>query len=758
MCLRIFFRCRIYRIMSAFGVMCLTCAVLYAQETGAFRTVSAGNFNNLTIWEIFDGSTWAAASFLPNQNHDIYIDQTHTLTLTQNEAVKSLFINAEAGAGQKLNLNGFNLDVYGSLQGFDGAAPGTPNRAWNSINWIGDSPISTITFRGNSRVIIPLNTWSAQSDRSRYSVIFDPGPGQTLIIEEAFKALSFIIRSGTVLQRLDTSVTPGNCPTFSFNTETTVFGPGPFGELIIEPGAQLISECNDEILFRSGSVSALQFVLQNGAELILEGETPEIEAANFQLNGTIIHRGGSSTKTFLTSTYSDAAIPNAIRNLELQGSEDLILPSDLFILGDLRESGTGEITATSSHLYFVGNGDQQIENFSLSTQDMSLNKPSGDLTIEADLNVTETLFLQNGSLDLNGNTLTVNSSGIGGINYSGGTWKNAASFIYSNLPAALTATNGTFPFEDVANGGERLVQLLGSTAGGDLEINFTEFEGADFNAGFQDTDGTDILYRLFSFFQFSGFNPSPNLLELRISADQLIVDDVDDLRIVGTGYAAPGNNIPGLDPVRLWARREVPINDFSGINFTIGSFRTLSILPIEFIDFEARWKESAPEISWKVRDEKAGQFEVYRSENPKETWDLLGVVQSDPEKQGRYNWQDVTAKKFKTYFYRIKHVEETTDLISWSNTVRLNPINSIPENGIIYPNPYTTGPLHLKLPAEIDPKTAEIKVFHKNGTSLIQESLDSPKLIPDLKRLRPGLYFIQINSSEIQLNFRWIRK
>ncbi|WP_289029999.1 T9SS type A sorting domain-containing protein [uncultured Algoriphagus sp.] len=743
--------------MSAFGVMCLTCAVLYAQETGAFRTVSTGNFNNLNIWEIFDGSTWAAASFLPNQNHDIYIDQTHTLTLTQNEAVKSLFINAEAGAGQKLNLNGFNLDVYGTLQAFSGAAPGTPDGTNASTNWIGNSISSTLTFRGSSRVITPQGAWSAQSTNSRYSVIFDPGPGQELTIETAIKALSFVIRSGILLQKLNTSVNPARCSTLSFNTNPTVAA-GPFGELIIEPGAQLISECNDEILFRSGSISALQFVLQNGAELILEGETPEIEAANFQLNGTIIHRGGSSTKTFLASTYPDAAIPNAIRNLELQGSEDLILPSDLFILGDLRQSGTGEITATSSHLYFVGNGDQQIENFLLTSQNMSLNKPAGDLTIEADLNVTETLFLQSGSLNLNGNTLTVNSSGIGGINYSGGTWKNANSFIYSNLPTTLTATNGTFPFEDVANGGERLVQLLGTTAGGDLEITFTEFEGADFNAGFQDTDGTDILYRLFSYFQFSGFNPNPNLLELRISADQLIVDDVDDLRIVGTGYAAPGNNISGLDPVRLWARREVPINDFPGVNFTIGSFRPLSILPIEFFDFEASWKESAPKIRWKVRDEKAGQFEVYRSENPLDTWDLLGAVESDPEKQGRYDWQDVTAKKFKTYFYRIKHVEETTDLISWSTTVRLNPINSIPENGIIYPNPYTTGPLHLKLPTEIDSQIAEIKVFHKNGTSLIQESLDSPKLISDLKRLRPGLYFIQINSSEIQLNFRWIRK
>jgi hypothetical protein len=136
----------------------------------------------------------------------------------------------------------------------------------------------------------------------------------------------------------------------------------------------------------------------------------------------------------------------------------------------------------------------------------------------------------------------------------------------------------------------------------------------------------------------------------------------------------------------------------------------------------------------------------------------MGVIKSDPEKQGSYNWQDVTAKKFKTYFYRIKHLEETTDLISWSTTVSLKPINSIPENGIIYPNPYSTGPLYLKLPAEIEPQTAEIKVFNKNGKFLLQESLDSPQLISDLKQLRPGLYFIQISSSELQLNFRWIRK
>lgn len=65
----------------------------------------------LNIWNEYDGTSWIPATSLPGQMNDIYIDQTHLLTLTQNEEVKSVFINAETGANQKLNLNGFNLDA-----------------------------------------------------------------------------------------------------------------------------------------------------------------------------------------------------------------------------------------------------------------------------------------------------------------------------------------------------------------------------------------------------------------------------------------------------------------------------------------------------------------------------------------------------------------------------------------------------------------------------------------------------------------------
>lgn len=67
-------------------------------------------------------------------------------------------------------------------------------------------------------------------------VIFDPGEGNTLAIEEPFKAVKFIIRSGTLLQKLDNSVSPNFCSSLTFNTETSFYPSGPFGDFVIEPG------------------------------------------------------------------------------------------------------------------------------------------------------------------------------------------------------------------------------------------------------------------------------------------------------------------------------------------------------------------------------------------------------------------------------------------------------------------------------------------------------------------------------------------
>lgn len=759
LCWVAFFTCRIYRIFLAVVITLLTIGNAFCQEIGTYKTVATGDFTNLGIWAVWNGSGWVSASVKPGIANDIYIDQSHTLRLIGNEEVKSVFINAETGAGQKLNLNGFNLDVYGTLQAFTGPAPGIAGNAWNSQNWIGNSPTSTLTFKGSSRTIVDRNSWSAQTTQSRFGVIFDPGSGVELIVNAPIKALSFTVRSGIVIQRLDNSVNPAVCHTFSFNTETTVYGTGPYGVFTIEDGATLISECNSNLINRStsGSVSALNFDLQNGGNLILEGNAPRIESANFQLNGNLIFRGGAAPKTFLASSFPDAATPNSVRNVELRSNQNLTLPTQLFLLGNLIKSGAGNINSLNTHLIIFGSGNQEIQGFPLVTRDLTLNKSGGIFYPRNHLSVERNLTLSQGRMDLQGNHLNINTSLLGGITYSGGSWRNVGNLTLFGLPTTLTASNASFPFEDVLNGGIRKIQLLGPSPGGSISIKFLEYKGANHDPNFNDTDGTPILYQLYSHFQFSGLTPSAQSVELRLSAADLIVDNVDDLRIVGTGQPAPGSHLPGSDASLLWARRSLTWNELSGMNFTIGSYRELTILPVTWLGLEVMTKKEGNLIQWSLSQEKWNLlFEIYRSKKGPTTWEKIASIGSkgDSNEAITYTYLDEQSNRFEAYFYRIRQLSlDGTE--SWSSVARAFSATGEKE-GTIFPNPYQHGPLQIYFPEE-DTQFLGIKISCPEGKILIQQKVLEE--IPEqmMSTLPSGVYFIHLEFSDRLVTKRFIK-
>jgi hypothetical protein len=694
--------------------------------------------------------------------NDIYIDQKHSVTLTANEQAKSVFINAETGADQKLNLSGFALEIYGSLNAFAGAAPGTPSGTWNSQNWIGDLIGSRLIFRGTSRTIIRKNHWSGFTTNSRYSIIIDPGIGQELTIEAPFKAVQFTIRSGTLVQKLDSSVNPAVCASISFNTETTVYGVGPFGTLIIENGAKFISQCNAGILFRSasGSISAGLVDLQSGGELILEGSNPRMEAATYQLNGTVIFRGGTIPKTFLTSSFSDAGTPNRVTNLELRGNQNLSLPGTFFVQGDLIQSGLGAILTSPTDLHFVGGLTQNISGFALTSQNLIVNKSGGRVNLNQNLAVTQTFSMVSGIVNFNDNNLSINSSSIGGLVYTSGSWERLREVQYLSLPSILNASNATFPFADRHQKGIRSVKLLGNTGREDLQIRFTEYLGAEYNSNFNDNDGTPILYRLYSYFSFFGMTANSNPLELRISADNLIVDQVDDLRIVATGYAAPGTHLPGLDPVLLWARRSLTFSQLEGINYTVGSFRTLSILPVTWLSFDGQRKSKEIQLTWKVAADIAeSTYEVFRSENGFTDWKNIGSLtnQKNSEIPVYHQFSDLDSYPFQNYYYRIKQ----TDLLpgsSWSQVILIKALLTATRSIQISPNPYSGGSIRINIPAELDFLQSELTILDFAGKLYFQGSFNQLTLEQRLLRLPTGIYLIRIDNSESAVHIRWIKR
>ena len=755
-----FFRCRIYLIFLAVLIYCLPANLLLAQEINSFKTINSGNYDNPAIWRVFDGASWVATLVKPSLSNDIYIDRTQLVTLTGNEQAKSVFINAETGATQKLNLSGFALEIYGSLNAFAGAAPGTASGTWNSLNWIGNTAESRLIFRGTTRTIIRKNHWSGFTTNSRYSVIIDPGIGQELTIEEPFKAVQFTISSGALIQKLDSSVIPAVCASISFNTETTFYGAGSFGTLIIGSGAKFISQCNAGILFRSATVSAGLFDLQSGGQLILEGQNPRIEAAIYELNGTMIFRGGTIPKTFLSSSFSDAATPNRVTNLELQGNQNLSLPGTFFVQGDLIQSGQGAILTTPTDLHFVGGLNQNISGFALTSRNLTVNKSGGKVNLNQNLAVTQTLSMTSGILNFNDNNLSINSSSIGGLFYTSGSWERLREVQYFSLPSIVNASNATFPFADRYQKGIRSVKLLGNTGREDLRIRFTEYLGAEYNSNFNDNDGTPILYRLFSYFSFFGMTANSNPLELRISAANLIVDQVDDLRIVATGYAAPGTHLPGLDPSLLWARRSLTFSQLEGTNYTVGSFRTLSILPVTWLTFYGQRKSKEIQLTWKVASDIAeSTYEVFRSENGFTDWKNIGSLtnQKNSETSVSYQFSDLDSDPFQNYYYRIKQ----TDFLpgsSWSQVILVKALLSMGSSIQISPNPYFGGSIRIKIPPALDLAQSELMILDFSGKLYFKGSFNKLTLEQQLLSLPAGIYLIRIGYSESAAHIRWIKR
>jgi hypothetical protein len=269
-------------------------------------------------------------------------------------------------------------------------------------------------------------------------------------------------------------------------------------------------------------------------------------------------------------------------HLELHGAHQLRLPETLSLKGDLLQKGSGTFQGTDTHLSLIGEEDQLIRGSPMHLGSITIDKSSGTLHFAQDLVVARQFVLAQGAIDFQGNDLQLNRSGLGGYRYSKGSWRNLGLLSYLCLPTLLDVHNATFPFEDLENGGLRSLQLLGTSSEGALDLQFVEQKGANHDANFLDRDGTPILYQLHSYFRVALSPASENqAIELRISAAGLLVEQGEDLRVVGMGEPAPGTHLPGqeLDQIR-WGRRKITFEALHQGNFTLGSFREGSVLPL----------------------------------------------------------------------------------------------------------------------------------------------------------------------------------
>ncbi|WP_009033882.1 T9SS type A sorting domain-containing protein [Indibacter alkaliphilus] len=736
-------------------------------QIGDYRTTGSGDFNNPAIWETWDGVAWIPASIKPNMGNHVFIDFGHEVRLTGNEAVRSVYFNAEGSTGRKLNLQTFSLNVYGSLHlmersGTDYSLVGS-STAITLIDWI--YPITgAIVFRGNSRTVVDRASWSAQNTRSKFTVIFDPNPGQTLVVNSPFKSTRFVVRSGTLVQRRNTAGTT-ICCTFSFNDQVDFNGGGAFGELVVESGATFISECTGtgatlSILQRTNAIPASLFQVEEGGNAVLLGNNPVAESMNFQMEGNVYYRSNSGNQNLLRTTMAGTRQPKRYHNLIFENNAQKLLTDSLFLTGDLARLSGGNLEEAPTFLKFEGNQTQQVIGQVFDYSQVEIDKSGGRLVLDSDMRIRTNFFQRNGQVDFDGHDLHLNTDGGGVYDWDGGKWLNLNTLVYHNLPTSLHDKNATFPFEDAYQGGVRRVRLVGSSPGGDLSLRFMEIPGANWDPDFDDNDGSPILYQLNSYFEFSGLSASTDPIELRISAENLIVDDVDDLRVVSNGLAAPGIHLPGVDADTLWARRSLEFGELNGNSFTVGSFRPMSILPLNWVHVEAEWEGNRILVAWSTANENGNEkFVLHRAKSRELEFEKIAEIPSKGNSEGIQEYLFRYSEKLEEDAYFQLEQVDFDGKNSFSEVFRLE--GKTWKEGTsskVFPNPYVSGEVQFQLPSFLDPKEVEITVFGMSGERHFSLHLGSSDLEEKFSGLPKGIYLIQLEAPGFQDKLRFWRR
>ena len=233
------------------------------------------------------------------------------------------------------------------------------------------------------------------------------------------------------------------------------------------------------------------------------------------------------------------------------------------------------------------------------------------------------------------------------------------------------------------------------------------------------------------------------------------MDDVDDLRIVGTGIAAPGVHLPGQNP-GLWARRNLTWNEMAGQNLTIGSYRELTILPIVWKQFEVLSRSMGNYLSWEIGSPELGEFHIYRSFTGLSSWEKIGELKSENEGKHIFSFLDSLAVKSRDHYYQILFENELGEK-SFSSVRRAAASLDQPKEFSVWPNPYESGPLHFIIPKDVQ-EDGWITIY--NSTGQVVDHFKGAEAIPEdrIVNLSKGIYLVQWVSASKQFSLRLLKK
>jgi|GEM_PF-1729724 len=397
----------------------------YLTSKNSFRTVNSGNWNDLNIWEEYDGTTWIKpATKSPDASGDLIIIQNgHTVTLNTKDTVDQMSI---AQGGKLIIAKGAELKIKDGY-GVDLSVNGIIENYGTIIK---DSS-ATISFQDGSKYYhnqdggeVPFALWASNSTIEFDSIKVTPPKNANqnfyhLIwnCQEQTKSISLGWNGNTI---------GGN---------VNVFNTGSGKLLLCDP----ISVLHNNVI-----VKILGDLNQSGGELAAQIPIVDISSVAIELNGNLNVTGG---KFFINPAEKTLIIVDSFT----PEGQIYYSQNNQKYLGTIWKINQGNVSIKNAVVgnYYKGEIEFSKQNGIQTLTLENVQYVTGGLSVEVDssviLNIGTSELKGEGDFILNkGATLqTAHNSGIdGSINVSGEKiLSSAASFIFNGSNAQVTGNS-----------------------------------------------------------------------------------------------------------------------------------------------------------------------------------------------------------------------------------------------------------------------------------------------------------------------------
>ncbi|MBC8231089.1 T9SS type A sorting domain-containing protein [bacterium] len=385
-------------------------------------------------------------------------------------------------------------------------------------------------------------------------------------------------------------------------------------------------------------------------------------------------------------------------------------------------TNNGEFTADGGTVVFNGTGDGTITNASGETfNNLTVNKSSGDLVLNNNVTVKDTLTLTSGNVSTGANTLTLGTTSEGTLSRTSGT-------ILGNFARYIGITTGSrlFPVGTSSNYRPYSINYtIAPTSAGTITVSHIE-EPGNFEPLSPTLDDSDyILHRRSKmYWTTTDSSIAGGTYNLSLDANgQAGIEDPANLRVIhsndGTNFDFVGTHSDGSGTT---ARRTGIDGDTFGW-FYIGGNINDNSLPVALSSFVGTPIDSVVYLKWRTETEVNNLgFSIYRSEEEDGNYTKIDFVPGlgSSAMPIDYQFTDKGVEAGKTYFYYLEDIDIAGEK-SKSKIIKVvvppaKPVLPIPKEFRLlqnYPNPFnpdTWLPYELAADAPVT-----IRIYNLNG-------------------------------------------